>query len=123
MISSLPRLFLWPQRFCEKRLMSKLRRNDIVQVVTGKDRGKKGKMLDVLSMDNRAIVEGINLVKKHRRKTQQDQQGKIVQIPSPIHMSNLRLICKNCNKLTRAGFIILKNGVKSRICKKCKQPV
>ena len=103
--------------------MLKIKRNDIVQVIAGKDRGKKGKILRLFVMDNRAIVEVINIVKKNRRRTQQDQQAGITQIPSPIQLSNLMLICKNCNKVTKVGFITLKDGTKSRICKKCKQPL
>jgi len=102
--------------------MFKIRRNDIVQVVAGRDEGKKGKVLRLFPKENRAIVEGINLVKKHQRRTQQDQQGGITQIPLPIHLANLMLVCKNCNKPTRAGFMILADGSTSRICKKCKEP-
>ena len=103
--------------------MLKIKRNDIVEVITGKDRGKKGKVLRLYVEENRAIVEGINLVKKHRRRTQQDQQAGITDVPISIQLSNLMLICKNCNKLTKVGFITLSDGTKSRICKKCKQPV
>jgi large subunit ribosomal protein L24 len=101
--------------------MFKIKRNDIVQVIAGKDKGKKGRVLRLLPTDYRAIVEGINLVKKHRRRTQQDQQGGIAQIPLPMHVSNLMLICKNCNKPTRVGFIVSKDKTRSRVCKKCKQ--
>ncbi len=103
--------------------MLKIRRNDIVQVIAGRDKGKKGKILRLFPGYNRAIVEGINLVKEHRRRTQQDQQGGISQVPSPIHLSNLKLICKNCNKPTRVGFLMLADGSKARICKKCKEPL
>jgi len=103
--------------------MFKIRRNDIVQVIAGDDKGKKGRVLQLLPADNRAIVEGINLVKKHRRRTQQEQQTGIMQIPAPVHLSNLALICKNCNRPARVGFVILKDGTKSRICKKCKEPL
>jgi len=103
--------------------MSNIRRNDIVQVISGKDRGKKGKILSVFPTVDRAIVEGVNLVKKHRRRTQQEQQVGITEIPSPISLTNLMLICKNCNQPTRVGSMILKDGTKSRICKKCKEPV
>jgi large subunit ribosomal protein L24 len=103
--------------------MFKIRRNDIVQVISGRDGGKKGKVLRLFPLESRAIVEGINLVKKHQRRTQQDQQAKITQIPSPIDLSNLMLICKNCSKPTRVGMVILKDGTTSRICKKCKEPV
>ena len=103
--------------------MLKIKRNDIVQVISGKDINKKGKVLRLFPNYNRAIVEGINLVKKHKRRTQQDQQAGISQVPSSIHLSNLMPICKNCNKPTRVGFIILADGTKSRICKKCKEPL
>ena len=103
--------------------MYKIKRNDTVVVITGKDRGKKGKVLRLFPKDYRVIVEGINLVKKHQRKTQQNQQGGIAQIPMPIHLSNLLIICKNCNKPTRVGFTALKDKTKSRICRKCKEPI
>ena len=103
--------------------MYKIKRNDTVQVITGKDKGKRGKLVVSSLQGKRVIVEGINLVKKHRRRTQQDQQGKIAQIPSPIDLSNLMLVCKHCNRPTRAGFVILADGAKSRICKKCKEPI
>ena len=103
--------------------MYKIKRNDTVQVIAGKDRGKRGKILHLFPNDNRAIVEGINLVKKHQRRTQQDQQGGITQIPLPIHLSNLLIICKNCNKPTRIGFMSSKDGTKSRMCRKCKEPI
>ena len=103
--------------------MYKIKRNDRVQVIAGKDRGKKGRVLRLFPKDYRAIVEGINLVKKHQRRTQQNQQGGIAQIPMPIHLSNLSIICKNCNKPTRVGFMTLKDGTKSRICRKCKEPI
>ena len=102
--------------------MAKIRRNDMVQAIAGKDKGKKGMVLSLLPLDNRAIVEGLNLVKKHQRRRQQEQQIGKVEISAPIHLSNLMLICKNCNKPTRAGFIILADGTKSRVCKECKEP-
>ncbi|MFC1658498.1 50S ribosomal protein L24 [Candidatus Omnitrophota bacterium] len=103
--------------------MPKIRRNDIVQVVVGKDAGKKGKVLQLFTGENRAIVEGINLVVKHQRRTQQDQQARITRIPAPINLSNLMLVCKNCSKPTRVGLKILPDASKSRICKKCKEPL
>ena len=100
-----------------------IRKNDTVLVIFGKDKGKKGKVLRLFSRDNRAIIEGINLIKKHQRRRQQDQQAGIVKVPSPVDVSNLILICKNCNRATRAGFTMLADGTKSRVCKKCKEPV
>lgn len=103
--------------------MLKIRRGDIVQIIKGEDRGKKGKVLKVIPKEQRAIVEGINKVLKHKRKTQQDQQGGIVSIEVPTSISNLMLFCKSCNRPTRAGFMILKDGTKSRFCKKCNEVI
>jgi large subunit ribosomal protein L24 len=103
--------------------MLKVRRNDTVYVAAGKDRGKKGKVLRIFLKENRAIVEGVNLIKKHKRRTREDQQGGIVQIESPIHISNLMPMCKNCNRQTRVGIVFLKDGTKARICKKCKEVI
>lgn len=103
--------------------MFKIRRDDLVYVVTGKDRGKKGKVSKLFVKENRAIVEGINLIKKHRRKTREDSQGGIVELESPIDISNLMLLCKHCNKPTRVGITVLKDGTKTRVCKKCKEAI
>jgi large subunit ribosomal protein L24 len=101
--------------------MFKIKRNDIVKVISGKDNGKQGKVLRVFRSSNRAIVERINLVKKHLRRRREDQQSGIVAVESPIQVSNLMVICKHCNKPARIGFTILKDGTKSRLCKKCKE--
>ncbi|MFH1888844.1 MAG: 50S ribosomal protein L24 [Candidatus Omnitrophota bacterium] len=103
--------------------MLKIRKGDTVEVVKGKDKGKKGKILRVLLSDNRAIVEGINLVKKHRRRSRDDEKGGIVPIEMPINMANLMLFCKSCNRGRRAGFTILKDASKARICKTCKEVI
>lgn len=103
--------------------MLKIRQGDIVQVIKGNDKGKKGKVLKILPMEQRAIIEGINLVKKHKRRTQQDQQGGVVSIEVPINLCKLMLFCKNCNRPTRVGFTVLKDGTKSRICKKCNEVI
>jgi large subunit ribosomal protein L24 len=103
--------------------MQKIKRGDTVQVIKGDDRGKKGKILRIFSVEGRAIVEGINLVKKHKRKTQQDQQGGIVSVETPISISNLMIFCKHCGHPVRAGFIALKDGTKSRICRVCKEEI
>lgn len=101
--------------------MFKIKRGDTVQVIKGKDRGKKGKVLKLIPEENRAIVEGINLIKKHKRRTREDEQAGIVTLEAPIHLSNLMFFCKHCNRTTRVGFTILKDGTKSRFCKKCKE--
>jgi len=101
--------------------MFKIRLGDIVQVIRGDDRGKRGKVLKILPQEKRAIIEGINLVKKHKRRTQQDQPGGVVSIEAPVSLTNLMLFCKHCSHPTRIGFMVLKDGTKSRFCKSCKE--
>ncbi len=103
--------------------MLKIRKGDLVQVIKGKDRGKSGKVLRTLLSNKRVIVEGVNLVKKHKRQTRQDQQGGIVSVESPISISNLMYFCKRCNKPARLGAQVLKDNTKLRICRSCKETV
>jgi large subunit ribosomal protein L24 len=103
--------------------MDKLKIGDTVQVSTGKDTGKKGKILRVTAGRSRAVVEGINMLKQFRRKTQADQQGGVVAVEAPINISNLMLVCKHCSRPTRVGFMKLGDGKKSRICKSCKEAI
>ena len=101
--------------------MNKIKKNDIVYVLSGKDKGKTGKVFRVNAKDSRAFVEGINYVKKHMRKSKQDQQGGIVQKESPIQLSNIAVLCKTCNKPANVGISVLADGAKSRYCKRCKE--
>ncbi len=102
--------------------MSKIKRNDTVKVIAGRDKNKSGKVLRVFPAEGRALVEGVNFVKKHTRQTRQEQKGGIVQKESAIRISNLALICKNCSKPTRVGWKIMSDGAgKARVCKKCKE--
>ena len=98
--------------------MLRIRKNDIVHVISGKDKGKSGKVMKIFPKAERALVENINIVKKTRRKTQQDQKGGIVSIEAPIHLSNLMLIDKQSNEPSRIGVSILKDGSKMRISRK-----
>ena len=100
--------------------MLKIRKGDIVQVIKGKDKGKKGKVIELFAKEQRALIEGINLVKKHKRQTRQDQQGGIVSIEKPVRVSNVMFFCKQCNKPVRLGFKVSKENAKSRLCKGCK---
>jgi len=100
--------------------MFKIKVGDMVQLIKGKDRLKKGKVLEIVSDGERVLVEGLNLAKKHMRKKQQDQKTGIVSIEVPVSIANVMLICKSCNALTRVGFSKLDDGTKVRICKKCK---
>lgn len=103
--------------------MQKIKKNDNVYVLSGKDRGKSGRVFKVYPNEGRALVEGINYVKKHARKSQANPQGGIVQKESPIHISNLALFCKTCNKPAHSGVSKLADGTKSRYCKRCKEVI
>lgn len=101
--------------------MAKIKKNDTVKIVTGKDRGKTGKVITVFPKTGRMLVQGLNFVKKHARRTREDQQGGIIQKESPVHVSNLMLVCQKCGKPTRVSFSTLSDETKVRICKKCKE--
>ena len=102
--------------------MIRIRKDDMVVVITGKDKGKQGKVVRVDVADARALVEGVNTVIKHRRRTQQEQQHEgRVKMERPIALSNLKLICKNCNAAAKVGFQVMKDKTKSRVCKKCNE--
>ena len=103
--------------------MLKVKRGDRVKILRGKDRGKIGKVLKVLSSENRVVVEGINLVKKHMRKRSEAEPGGIREIPAPLHISNVSLFCSNCNQGVRFEVKILEDNSKIRICKKCKREI
>ncbi|MFH1360262.1 MAG: 50S ribosomal protein L24 [Candidatus Omnitrophota bacterium] len=99
--------------------MLRIKRNDMVFVLSGKDRGKQGKVLRIFREKNRAIVENINMVKKARRKTKQDDKGGIIEVEASIELSNLALACKQCNKASRFKVAVLKDRSKVRECTRC----
>ena len=100
----------------------KLKKNDQVLIMSGKDRGKKGKILQVFPKEHRILVEGINLRKKHQKPKKSGEKGQIISMPGHISASAAKLICPKCGKPTRVGHQILKEN-KIRICKKCKQEI
>ena len=100
--------------------MLRIKKEDEVVVLAGKDRGKKGKVLRIASGGKRAVVENINMLKRHTRPNpQKNIQGGLVERESPIQLSNLMVICRECGKPTRVAFIRLSDGKKVRECKKC----
>jgi large subunit ribosomal protein L24 len=102
------------------RLATPIRRNDNVIVVTGKDRGKRGRVLKVLPERNRLVVEGVNFIKRHTKPNPQRQiKGGVVEREASLHASNVQLVCPECGKPTRIGRKILGDGRKVRICRKC----
>jgi len=98
----------------------KIKQGDTVLIITGKDRGKKGKVLRVLPKENRILVEGVNLRRKHVKPKRGGEKGQVAEMPSPFHASTVKLICSKCGKAARVEYKIL-DGKKDRICKKCGQ--
>ncbi len=100
----------------------KIKKGDIVLIVRGKDRGKSGKVIKALPKENKIVVEGLNLVKKHVKPKRQGEKGKIIELERPIYISNVKLICPNCSKPTKVGYRI-EGEEKFRFCKKCQSKI
>jgi len=98
--------------------MQSVKKGDRVKVIAGEDRGKMGKVLRVYPERDRVLVEGTNIVTKHQRPTQTVREPGIIQRESPIHMSNVRLVCPDCGVPTRVGSAVV-DGAKQRKCRKC----
>ena len=102
------------------RLSTPIRKNDNVLVVTGRDRGKRGRVLKVIPETNRLVVEGVSLIKRHTKPNpQRNVKGGIVEREASLHASNVQLVCPECSAQTRVGRKILGDGRKVRICRKC----
>ena len=97
----------------------KLKKNDKVAVLAGKDKGKTGKILRFSHSRMRVVVEGVNIAKKHMRKRSESSPSGILEIPAPVHISNVALFCPNCRKGVRAEIKVLEGKTKIRVCKKC----
>lgn len=102
-------------------MAAKIRRNDQVQVLTGKDRGRRGPVRQVITEKARAVVTGVNMIKRHRRSTNPQQPGGIIDLEAPIAISNLAVVCKSCDRATRVGFRLLEDNRKVRFCKHCNE--
>jgi large subunit ribosomal protein L24 len=100
-----------------------IRKNDTVLIIAGKDRGKKGKVRFVYPKDERITVEGINFVKRHARATGRVRQAGVIERESPIHVSDVMLLCSRCNHPTRVGFRFLDDGRKVRVCHSCNEVI
>ncbi|MGC9383038.1 MAG: 50S ribosomal protein L24 [Kosmotogaceae bacterium] len=97
----------------------RIKKEDRVKVISGKDKGKIGQVMKVIPRENKVIVQGVNFTKKHQRPTNQYREGGIIERESPIYASKVMLVCPNCDKATRVEHKVLENGDKVRICKKC----
>lgn len=108
----------------------KIKKDDKVKIIKGKDKGKSGKVLQVFPSRNRVSIEGLNLLIKHMRPRKQGEKGQRIEFPSALDLSNVLLVCPKCNKTTRVGYKNMevkvgekKKTKKIRICKKCKQTI
>jgi large subunit ribosomal protein L24 len=104
-------------------MAAKIKRDDTVQVLQGRDRGRRGEVRGVSPGKRRVIVTGVNIVKRHRRGTSPQDPGGIIEFEAPIDTSNLALVCSNCDQATRVGFRILEDGRKVRFCKRCDEAI
>jgi large subunit ribosomal protein L24 len=100
----------------------KIIKGDTVLVISGKYRGKKSKILRTFPKERKVLVEGINLAKKHRKPKRTGEKGQIIELPQPVDISNVKLICQKCVKATRVGYKMI-GQKKIRICKKCHKKV
>lgn len=100
-----------------------VKKDDLVMVIAGKDKGKSGKVLRVLPDKGRVLVESLNLIKRHTRPSRSSNEGGIIEKEAPIAISNVQLLCPGCNKPARTGLRVLEDGSKVRFCKKCNEIV
>jgi large subunit ribosomal protein L24 len=100
-----------------------IRKNDEVLVIRGDDRGKKGKVHHCIPRENRLLVEGVNMGKRHMKPRGNVQQAGIIEREAPLHISKVMLICSKCHQPTRVGFRILGDKSKVRVCKECHEVI
>jgi len=101
----------------------RLRKDDTVVIITGKDRGKKGKIRRAFPNEDRVVVEGLNMIKRHSRARRATRQAGIVELEAPIHVSDVMLICNKCGNPTRVNFRLLDDGKKVRVCNSCREVI
>jgi large subunit ribosomal protein L24 len=100
----------------------KIKKNDTVLIISGRDRGRTGKVLAVSKENSKIMIEGINIKKKHVKPKKQGEKGQVVQIPAFMSASNVKVVCSKCNKATRIGYKV-EGDKKYRLCKKCNQEI
>ena len=105
-------------------MFKKIKVNDKVKILTGKDKSKKGKVTQIIPEISKAVVEGVNVMYKHLKPKQKGEKGQRVQFNGPLNLSNLGLICPKCNKVVKIGIKLSKDSKnKSRFCKKCQEVI
>ncbi|MDA8089929.1 MAG: 50S ribosomal protein L24 [Nitrospiraceae bacterium] len=100
-----------------------IRKDDTVQVLAGKERGKKGRVLVVHTDKDKVIVEKINIIKRHTKPSRSNEQGGIIEKEGPLHISNVMLVCPKCGARSRTAIQEAAGGKKHRVCKKCKEVI
>ncbi|MCK4964922.1 MAG: 50S ribosomal protein L24 [Dehalococcoidia bacterium] len=101
----------------------KIKKDDIVVVIAGKDKGKKGKVRQSLHSEQRVMVEGVNMVKRHTKPRGTVRQAGIIEREAPLHISNVMLLCPKCDHPARLGFRILEDGSRVRVCRRCHEVI
>ena len=104
-------------------MAAKIRRGDDVMVMTGRERGKRGRVQRVLRKDGRLVIDGLNMTVRHVRPRPGVQQAGRIDLEAPMSASNVRIVCPHCNKAVRVGFTVLEDGKKVRVCKKCHEAI
>lgn len=102
--------------------MQRIKKGDTVEVIAGKDIGERGEVLVVMNKENRVVVNGLNMMKRHERARQVGNQqipASITDFEAPLHLSNVQLVCPSCDEKTRVGYTTREDGYKVRVCKKC----
>ncbi len=101
----------------------KIKKNDTILVIAGKDKGKKGKVRFAYPRENRVLVEGVNMIKKHAKAKGQARQAGIIELEAPVNVSNVMLFCEKCNHPSRVGYRKLEDGRRVRICRACHEVI
>ena len=102
---------------------SRIRKNDTVMVITGREKGKTGKVLRVVREDNRVVIERLHMVKRHQKPRQQGQGGGVVEKEASIDLSNVMIMCDRCNAPARVGGRRLEDGSAVRVCRRCGEAI
>jgi len=101
----------------------KIKKNDTVLMISGKDKGKKGKVRFAYPDDNKLLIEGVNMIKKHVKAIRDVRQAGIIEREAPVNSANVMLLCNKCNHPTRVGLRVLEDGSKARICQVCHEVI
>lgn len=106
--------------------MQRIKKGDTVEVIAGKDLGERGEVIAVLPKEDRVVVQGVNILKRHNKARQAGNQqipAQIVEFEGKMHLSNVMLVCPTCDKRSRVGFHVREDGYKVRVCKNCQAEI